>query len=49
MKLAVYCAFTMLVSGADAQSISRSQLNSSFEIKYGVIAGLEKVETRGIL
>ncbi len=46
MKLIAILTITMLFSVANAQSIDRSQLNSSFEIKYGVVVGKEKVEIK---
>jgi len=46
MKFSLICAITMLFSVADAQSINRNQLNSSFEIKYGTVGGKEKVEIK---
>jgi outer membrane lipoprotein SlyB len=46
MKLTAIFAITMLFSVANAQSINRNQLNSSFEINYGIVVGKEKVEIK---
>ncbi len=46
MKLTAIFAITLLFSVANAQSIDRSQLNSSFEIKYGVVVDMKKVDIK---
>lgn len=46
MKLTTIFVLTMLFSVANSQSIDRSQLNSSFEVKYGVVVNTEKVDIK---
>ena len=42
----VACLSAALLTSASAQTVSRSQLNSSFEIKYGVVANVQKVKIK---
>lgn len=40
----IACLSAAILTSASAQTVSRSQLNSSFEIKYGVVTNVQKVK-----
>ena len=44
MKLLNACAIFLCASTASAQEVNRSQLGSSFQIKYGTVTKMEKVD-----